>query len=266
MIARIWETHKGFIIGIVVGILFIIVAYQVAVAPLFEKADKSVKRSADSEKRLNSLFGNETAEHPTRTTKLRYQKSLNSLKTELDDLRNMVGFPVQAPFVLPAGEKMAGAYYVDVFSKVKREIQVAANSRAISIKPRALEGRGTVEREKVPEAMVSLAVLRRVLLTAIAAGVTSIDAVTMGSGERSAPVMGYRLEEKLITVTVKGSSRSVQEWLTNIGRRDSFLMIASASIKGPEPGDPEEDVTAKIQIGPLTVKEMAPVSSDEEEG
>ncbi|MHC4599542.1 MAG: hypothetical protein ACYS47_11095 [Planctomycetota bacterium] len=94
---------------------------------------------------------------------------------------------------------------------------------------------------------------------------SSLESVEFASGERSAPVENYRLEENLISVTVKGSAASVQEWLRSLGRRESFLMIASASIKGPEPGAEEEWVTAKVQIGPLLVTEKALSEEEEEE-
>lgn len=265
MITRIWEVHKRFIIGIVVGVLFLLVFYYIFVAPLDARAKKSVQSSADVEKRLKGLFSSGKKEHPTRTTINQYNKVLSALNTRRDEIRTMVGFPVQAPYVLPAGELMPQAYYVDVFSKTKREIQAAANSRAVAVQSQVLAGMGRVD--DVPSALVALAVMRHALLSAVASGVSSLDSVAFQSGERSAPFQGFRLEEKLITVTVKGSPKAVQDWLVSLGRRDAFLMIASASLKGPENIEAGEEVTAKVQIGPLTVKEAAlPKEGEEEEG
>jgi hypothetical protein len=263
MINRIWESHKRFIIGIVVGALFILVAHQIAVAPMGKKVEKIRKRSSESARHLDNLFDPGKVEHPTPTTKMKYRKARARLSSELDDMRTQVGFPVQAPFVLPAGEGMPEAYYMDVFSKSKRKIQVAANSRAIDIHQQVLQGRRRVE--DVPKALVTLAVLERALLTAIVSGVTALESVEFASGQRSAPVEGYRLEEDLITVTVKGTPASIQDWLRSLGRRESFLMIATAEIKGAGTEEPSELVTAKVQLGPLMVTEKAPEESEEEE-
>lgn len=262
MVGRIWETHKAFIIGIVVGLLFLFVAHRIAVAPLHREAAKTLENAQRNEKNLMGLFKG-SDDQPTRTTANLYRKANSGVQSELDALRTMVGFPVQAPYVLPAGEKMPEAYYVDVFSKTVREIQVAANSRAVEIRDQVLAGRGSVD--DVPSALVGLAVFRRAVLTAIAAGVSSIEAVLFSASERSAPIQGFRLSEALITLTVKGSSLSLQEWLANLGRRDSFLIIATAELKGPEGPEGGELVTAKVSLGPLTVTEAAPAEEDMEE-
>ncbi|MHC4777491.1 MAG: hypothetical protein ACYTFG_02815 [Planctomycetota bacterium] len=263
MINQIWEAHKRFIIGIAVGALFVLLAHQIAVAPLGKKATKVAKRSADNEKKLTALFNENAEEHPTPTTENKYRKAMARANTELDDARTAVGFPVQAPFLLPAGEGMPEAYYIDVFSKTKRKIQVAANSRAIDINQQVLQGRARVE--DVAKALVALAVLERTLLTAIVSGVSSLDSVEFGSGERSAPIHNYRLDESLLTVTVRGTPASIQEWLRSLGRRESYLVIASASIKGPEKDSEDELVTAKVQLGPVAVSEVALPEDEEEE-
>ncbi|MHC5036403.1 MAG: hypothetical protein ACYTHM_03745 [Planctomycetota bacterium] len=266
MLARIWEVHKRFIIGIVVSLLFLVAAYQIAVAPLNRKAKTETVKSKDSERRLNKHFA-PGVEEPTDGTYKRYRKASSTLMTQLDEMKQIVGFPVQAPFVLPAGESLPKAYYLDVASKTAREVLVAANTRAIQVVPKVLTScQGAVDREKVDAALVSLAVYRQALLTAVMAGVASLESVTFNTGERSAPIENVRLVEDLISITVKGTPGSIHTWLKSLGRRDSFLMIASAQIKRLESVEEGEWVTAKVHLGPLTMEEVVVEEEEEDEG
>ncbi|GEM_PF-2988559 len=266
MLARIWETHKGFIIGIVVALLFLVVAYQVAVSPMIKQANKDMEEAEDTRRNLQALYTLDAEEPPTESTAKKYREASSRLMTQLDSLKKAAGFPIQSPFILPAGKALPEeAYYEVVFSKTKREIETAAKSRAIIFPDTALVG-SRVEREKVPEALVALAVVRRALLTAVASGVTSIEKVNLELEERSAPVESYRLCEKLVTVTVQGTPQAVQKWLASLGRRNAFLMVAVAEISAPS--DPEADhslVTAKVRLGPLTIEEQEMEELGEEE-
>jgi hypothetical protein len=262
MFARIWEMHKRFIIGVVVALLFLLAAHQILVAPLNRAAAESQNDAADTEKSLKRLFAAE--QPPTETALKRARTASSALKTQFDDVKKMVGFPVQAPFLLPAGEDMPEAYYVDVFSKTRREIEVAANNRAVAIDPRALAAQTSVERDKVPQALVALAVTRRALLTAVAAGILSIEAVNFDAGQRSAPIQDQRLAENLVAVTVRGPAHAVQEWMQSLGRRGSFLVIADAEIRGPDVDAGDNLVTAKVRVGPLTIETVEPAEEEEE--
>ncbi|MCU0722288.1 MAG: hypothetical protein MUC63_01480 [Planctomycetes bacterium] len=266
MIGRIWETHKMFIVGIAVGILFVLVSYQVAVAPLGREAKRLEKKSADNLRTLKNLFSADAAEHPTPTNQQAVIAVSSSLKSDLDQVKKMVAFPVQSPFVLPAGESMPEAYLADVRSKTKREIETAANAKAIGISEKVRSaGEGSVDAKQVPDALVQLAVMRRALLTAVDAGVSSLEDVVFAAGERSAPVAGQRLSAKLLSVTVKGSPASLQEWLRNLGRRESFLLISTVSVRGPDPNAEDAEPVAKVVLGPLEVEEAAPETGKEEE-
>jgi hypothetical protein len=83
--------------------------------------------------------------------------------------------------------------------------------------------------------------------------VTSLEEVLFNLGERSAPVAGQRLSAKLLSVSVKGSPESLQEWLRNLGRRESFLLISSVQIRGPDPNAEDSEASAKVVLGPLTI-------------
>jgi hypothetical protein len=265
MIGRIWENNKMFIIGVAVAALFLVVAYQVAVAPQGREAVKMQKKSAEGLRTLKKTFSPESPEHPTQNTEQAYRAAASTLVSDLDQLRKTVAFPVQAPFVLPAGESMPEAYLADVRSKTKREIEAAANARAIGISERVRSaGEGSVEAKQVPEALVQLAVMRRALLTAVDAGVASLDDVLFNAGERSAPVAGQRLGAKLVSVSVKGSPGSLQEWLRNLGRRESFLLVASVQVRGPDPNAEESEASAKVLLGPLTIETDSSKEEDKE--
>ncbi len=262
-ISVIWENHKKFIIEVAAAALIMGLFFLIFVRPASRKAAECDLKAKKSEAGLREMFKGPENEHPTEALKREYQKMQDELKTREEDLMRDVGFPVEAPFVLPQGETQKSVYFVSVHDRTREEVRNKADLAAIELADADLGFDKMPKDEEAQSALYALSVVRKAALAAVDAQVSSIVKVLLRTGkERSVQVHDRRIEEKVVSVEVRGTPDSIMRWMKYLQRRGACLLVVNADLTGMK-DSPE--VRGVVDFAAVTVRRVEKSEDAEEE-
>ena len=186
-------------------------------------------------KKLKSLYRKEP---PVGLQRSRRDKERDVVKAALSEALAVYGGRPATPFVLPPSEEAAAPnYYFGRRTAVVAEIEQAAIDGAVNLSdpqlglpqqlPRSADNVATVRTW-----LWNLQVVRRGVLTAIAAGVDTIEPVQEAGGDhRSITEGSEELYGQPLLFRVTGPSDTVARWLESLQQEGSFLVMVGCRIK-----------------------------------
>lgn len=162
--------------------------------------------------------------------------------TALDDALRVYGSRPESPYVLPAGEEgRPQNYYFEQREAVLDAIKQAAAEAAVNLSDPSFGLPDQLPRGADPAATVrtwlwNLQVVRRALLTAVAAGVDVIDKVSevRGEGRAAREQLSGKVQEVAgypLAFEVTGSAAAITRWFELLQREESFLILVQCRLK-----------------------------------
>ncbi len=255
--------HKRFLIEAGAAVLITGLFFLIFVRPASRKASDFEVKGKKSESAVREMFKGPENEHPTEALKRQYQKMQGDVRTREEELIRDVGFPIEAPFIIPQSEAQKSVYFVSVHDRTKDEIKNRADLGAIELADYDLGFDKMPRDEEAGGALATLAVVRRAALEAIEARVSSVVKVLLKTGkDRSVQIHDRRIEEREISMEVRGTPDSIMRWMKGLHRRGSYLLVVNADITGLK-DSPE--AKAVVEFSAITVTKAEKSEDDEEE-
>jgi len=251
-----WKENKKFVIAVGAGALFTILYWSFFVSPFRAAAVSAALQRNAQRKDYENLIAQGV---PAKDAVAAASQDRDETKKALGSLVKDVGFK------LPERYKKDRDVYDDLRIKVKAELKEKATKAKIDFQGDL--GMGEEFRvENLPELLLRLAAVERVVTQAIEAGVEKIESVDGMADARESgppPKKGGFLEAYTVFVKVRASSETAFRIVHGVQKKGNYLAVTRFSWAQD---DPARDMgVASIAVAVLRVDEKAPLEAKPEE-
>jgi len=240
MLSRWLQANQRFLAIVGGAALLLLVFHWIFVSG--KRSDHQFKRN-QYEKGIAELKRFYGAEDPPMDWRVKQRGDERAATSAaLDDALRVYGSRPESPFVLPSGEEgRPQNYYFEQREAVIGAITQAAAEAAVNLSDPTLKlpdqlPRGADAAATVRTWLWNLQVVRRAVLSAIAAGVDVVEPVSevRGEGRAAREQLGGKVHEVFgvpQAFEVAGSAASVVRWLELLQSPEQFVVVVQCRIK-----------------------------------
>ena len=250
-----WKENKVYVIAAGAGALGALLYWMFLVSPFRQEAASAARQRANEKSAYETLIAQGV---PARNAPADAATDRDDSQKALAALVKDVAFKPSDRFRKPDGEA-AKSFYQDQKLKVEKELKEKAAKAKIEFQGGL--GLGDDDRDDLlPELLLRLAVIERVVSTAIEAGVEKIEAVDgLAGANDSGPAnrKGAFLNAHSVFLKVRASSEAAFRILHGVQRKGAYLAVTQFAWAQDDPG---RDLGAvSITVAVLRVDEKAPL-------
>ncbi|HEX7900637.1 MAG TPA: hypothetical protein VF950_22935 [Planctomycetota bacterium] len=251
-----WKENKKFVIAVGAGALVVILYWSFLVSPFRAGAVDAARRRAQEKRDYEALIAQGV---PAKDAVAAASQDRDETKKILASLVKDVGFK------LPERYKKDRDVYDDLRIKVKTELKEKATKAKIDFQG-DLGLNEEIRDEDLPELLLRLAAVERVVSQAVDAGVEKIESVDgMADARESGPPQkkGGFLRAYSVFVKLRASSEAAFRVIHGVQKKGNYLAVTKFSWAQD---DPARDMgSASITVAVLRVDEKAPLEAKAEE-
>ena len=255
-----WKENKKFVIAVGAGTLVVIFYWMFLVSPFRVTAAGAAKQRLQEKRDYEALIAQGV---PSKDAPAAAALDRDESQKVLASLLKDIAFRPAERFRKP--EKEAKGHYEDLKLGVEKELKEKAHKAKIDFAGGLGMG-DEVRDELLPELLLRLAVVERVVTAAIEAGVEKIEAVDgmAGAGDNGPALKkGAFLNAYTVFLKVRASSEAAFRILHGVQRKGNYLAVTQF---GWTQDDPARDMGAvSIAVAVLRVDEKAPLEPKAEE-
>ena len=251
-----WKENKKFVIAVGAGALITMVYWMFLVSPFRRDAVAAARQRATEKREYEALIAQGV---PAKDAVAASGQDRDETRKALASLVKDVGFK------LPDRFKKDREVYEDLRIKVKTELKEKATKAKIDFQG-DLGMSEEVRQEDLPELLLRLAAVERVVSQAIDAGVEKIESVDgMADARESGPPAkkGGFLQAYSVFIKARASSQAAFRVVHGVQKKGQYLAVTKFSWAQD---DPARDMgSASITVAVLRVDEKAPLEAKPEE-
>ncbi len=254
-----WKENKKFVIATGAGLLVLLVYWSFLVSPFRKDASRAAAERLRERSAYEALIAQGVpADDAPAAAALDRDESQKVLGSLLKD----IAFKPAKRFEMPAKE--AKGHYEDLKLNVQNELKEKAAKAKIDFSGGLGMG-DDVRDDLLPELLLRLAVVERVVDQAVAAGVEKIEAVDGMAGADAGPAVqkGVFLNAYAVFLKVRASSEAAFRILHGVQRKGNYLAVTQFAWAQNDPARDMGDVSITVAV--LRVDEKAPLEPKAEE-
>lgn len=255
-----WKENKKFVIATGAGLLVLVLYWSFLVSPFRKEASGAASERLRQRLAYENLIAQGV---PAKDAPAAAALDRGESEKVLGALLKDIAFKPAKRFELPPKE--AKGHYEDQKLNIYNELKEKASKAKIEF-PAHLGMGDEVRDDLLPELLLRLAVVERVVDTAIAAGVEKIEAVDgLANAGDSGPALkkGAFLNAYSVFLKVRASSEAAFRILHGVQRKGNYLAVTQF---GWAQDDPARDMGAvSLTVAVLRVDEKAPLEPQPEE-
>lgn len=252
-----WKENKKFVLAVGGGAVFLLVYWMFLISPFRASAAASARQRQSDRKEYEGLIAQGV---PAKDAVAAAVLDRDELQKGLSALVKDTVFKPGDRFRKP--EREAKGHYEDLRIKVEKELKETAAKAKIDF-PGGLGMNDDVREDLLPELLLRLAAVDRLVSQAIAAGVEKIETVDGMAGLEESGKKGAFLNAYAVFLKVKCSSKSALQIVHGVQRKGNYLAVTRFAFAQEDPA--RDFGTATITAAVLRVDEKAPLVPKAEE-
>ena len=224
------KENKKLFITIVAMLFLAYLWHRFFISPLNAEAENKAVELESRKSEFNEIAKNGI---PDDKDVKGIEDSLSSSKDKLAILKKSLQLNIEDRFTLPKGEMNPRVYFQQLIIKEKNDIDSEAVSRNTKLPKMDNMGfSADVDEKAVPELLIKVSLISRVLRTAIASNIKSVVSISSAYSDGKASIKeGNFLNTLDVSVKVESSTESILKFIHLLQKREDFLLIKGISFK-----------------------------------
>ncbi|MBI2931299.1 MAG: hypothetical protein HYY16_06580 [Planctomycetes bacterium] len=248
-----WKENRGLVVPAAAGVVVVCAWYFAVVGGIEEKTALLRRQRVAAEQKLQAQM---KAGVPSEDTLSRARRDLEREKERMEELTREMGLKVPASHQVQARNTAGETFMKTKEDETRKKIRDAAARSGVSLPSNALgfsenlfEG---VDDALGKELLARLAIVEKVSLGAVEAGVSRIDAVNAEGSETTEKA--EFLARLSVRLKVTGTSEAVFKWLHAVQKRGDFLAVDE--FKATKESPHEDVFSAEMDVSGLVLQDI----------